>query len=97
MAGPVLHARLAPRRSAVRATTWWGKAWVRAVEEAAYAESELLGLFTPGHVGADLWRLKRLTGTGLDRGDAVLSVGTDRLVGALDWRRSSPSPGPRSR
>src|SRR5688500_3188940 len=25
----------------------------------AYAESELLGLFTPGHVGADLWRLAR--------------------------------------
>ncbi|WP_296605641.1 lysylphosphatidylglycerol synthase domain-containing protein [Nocardioides sp.] len=49
----------------------------------AYAESELLGLFTPGHVGADLWRLKRLTGTGMGRGDAVLSVGTDRLVGAL--------------
>ncbi|CAI9414971.1 lysylphosphatidylglycerol synthase domain-containing protein [Nocardioides sp. T2.26MG-1] len=49
----------------------------------AYAESELLGLFTPGHVGADLWRLKRLTGTGLGRGDAIVSVGTDRLVGAL--------------
>ena len=49
----------------------------------AYAESELLGLLTPGHVGADLWRLKRLTGVGLGRGDAVLSVGTDRLVGAL--------------
>jgi len=49
----------------------------------AYAESELLGLLTPGHVGADLWRLKRLTGAGLGRGDAVLSVGADRLVGAL--------------
>ena len=23
----------------------------------AYAESELLGLLTPGHVGADVWRL----------------------------------------
>src|SRR3954469_8490487 len=23
----------------------------------AYAESELLGLITPGHVGADLWRI----------------------------------------
>ena len=34
-------------------------------------------------MGADLWRLKRLTGAGLGRGDAVLSVGTDRLVGAL--------------
>jgi glycosyltransferase 2 family protein len=49
----------------------------------AYAESELLGLLTPGHVGADLWRLKRLTGAGLGRGDAVVSVGADRLVGAL--------------
>ena len=49
----------------------------------AYAESELLGLVTPGHVGADLWRMHRLTGAGLGRGDAVLSVGTDRLVGAL--------------
>jgi hypothetical protein len=49
----------------------------------AYAESEFLGLLTPGHVGADLWRLKRLTGAGLGRGDAVLSVGADRLVGAL--------------
>jgi hypothetical protein len=49
----------------------------------AYAESELLGLLTPGPVGADLWRLHRLTGAGLGRGDAVLSVGTDRLVGAI--------------
>lgn len=49
----------------------------------AYAESELLGLLTPGHVGADVWRLKRLTGAGLGRGDAIVSVGTDRLVGAL--------------
>ena len=49
----------------------------------AYAESELLGLLTPGHVGADLWRIHRLTGTGLGRGDAVLSVGTDRFVGAV--------------
>lgn len=49
----------------------------------AYAESELLGLLTPGHVGADVWRIRRLTRTGLGRGDAVVSVGTDRLVGAL--------------
>jgi hypothetical protein len=49
----------------------------------AYAESELLGLLTPGHVGADLWRLRRLTKAGLGRGDAVMSVGADRLVGAL--------------
>lgn len=49
----------------------------------ANAEGELLGLLTPGHVGADVWRVRRLTGAGLGRGDAVLSVGTDRLVGAL--------------
>jgi glycosyltransferase 2 family protein len=49
----------------------------------AYAESELLGLLTPGHVGADVWRIPRLTGTGLGRGDALVSVATDRLVGAF--------------
>jgi hypothetical protein len=49
----------------------------------AYAESELLGLLTPGHVGADLWRLRRLTRAGLGRADALTSVGLDRLVGAI--------------
>ena len=48
----------------------------------AYAESELLGLLTPGHIGADAWRVHRLTGSGLGRGDALMSVGADRLVGA---------------
>lgn len=50
----VHHPRLAPRRSAVRATSWWGKAWVRAVEESAYAESDLVAsrvLARGGHVG----------------------------------------------
>lgn len=49
----------------------------------AYAESELLGLLTPGHVGADVWRIHRLTGSGLARGDALVSVGMDRFVGAV--------------
>ncbi|WP_191907972.1 lysylphosphatidylglycerol synthase domain-containing protein [Nocardioides cynanchi] len=49
----------------------------------AFAEGELLGLLTPGHIGSDVWRVRRLTGTGLGRGDAVLSVTADRLVGAL--------------
>lgn len=56
-------------------TRWWH---IR-----AYAESELFGLMTPGHVGADLWRIRRLTTSGLQRGDAVLSVGLDRFVGAV--------------
>jgi len=51
----VIHPRLAPRRGGVRATTWWARAWVRAVEEAAYADDELAAgrlLARGGHVGA---------------------------------------------
>ena len=50
----ITHPRLAARKQGARATTWWGKAWVRAVEEAAYAESELVAaraLARQGHVG----------------------------------------------
>ena len=50
---------------------------------AAYAESELLGMLTPGHVGADLWRVRRLSTAGLPGGDAVASVALDRFVGAI--------------
>ena len=46
MAGAVLHPRVAPRRSTARAATWWGKAWVRAVEEAAYSEGDLVAART---------------------------------------------------
>ena len=36
------HARIAPRTAAAaRARSWWGKAWLRAVEEAAYGEDDL--------------------------------------------------------
>jgi uncharacterized Zn finger protein len=54
MPGPVLHPRVAVRRGAARSTTWWGKAWVRAVEEAAYADADLTAarsLARGGHVG----------------------------------------------
>ena len=50
----VLHPRVPPRRATARATRWWGKAWVRAIEEAAYAESDLRAARTlarGGHVG----------------------------------------------
>lgn len=50
----VLHPRVAPRRSTVLATRWWAKAWVRAVEEAAYAHADLVTsrtLARGGHVG----------------------------------------------
>src|SRR3954452_18178793 len=49
----------------------------------AHAESELLGLVTPGHVGADVWRVRRLTRAGLPHADAILGVAMDRLVGAI--------------
>ena len=49
------HPRVRPRRGAARATTWWGKAWVRACEEAAYGEADLKtarSLARAGAVGA---------------------------------------------
>lgn len=49
-----------------------------------YAEGELLGLASPGHLGADLWRMHRLqTGSGMARPCAVAEVALDRLIGAL--------------
>lgn len=54
MTGAILHPRVPARRGGVRATTWWGKAWVRAVEEAAYAEADARAaraLARGGHVG----------------------------------------------
>ena len=49
----------------------------------AYAEAELCGLLTPGHVGADAWRVRRLTRTGMSTPDAVAEAGLDRFVGAI--------------
>lgn len=49
-----LHPRVPPRRSTARATAWWAKAWVRAVEESAYAQEDLAAgrkLARSGRVG----------------------------------------------
>ena len=49
-----------------------------------YAESELLGLASPGRIGADIWRVHRLEKDAtLARPCAVAEVALDRLVGAL--------------
>ena len=40
MTPAVVHPRLAARRGGRRASTWWGRAWVRAIEESAYGERE---------------------------------------------------------
>ncbi len=54
MGDAVVHPRLAPRRQG-RAATWWGRAWQRAVEEAAYDDGDLRrgrALACSGAVGA---------------------------------------------
>jgi glycosyltransferase 2 family protein len=48
----------------------------------AYAESELLGLASPAHAGADLWRIHRLHAVGMRHCVAGAEVTLDRLVGA---------------
>jgi hypothetical protein len=48
-----------------------------------YAEAELFGLLTPGHVGADVWRVRRLRRAGMPLPSATAEVGLDRLVGAV--------------
>lgn len=48
-----------------------------------YAEGELLGMLTPAHSGADLWRAHQLHRVGLDRPAAVADVALDRLIGAV--------------
>ncbi len=40
-AATVVHPRTPERRGAARAHRWWAKAWVRAVEEAAYSSADL--------------------------------------------------------
>jgi uncharacterized Zn finger protein len=37
----VVHPRTPARRGAARASRWWAKAWVRAVEEASYSSGDL--------------------------------------------------------
>jgi len=71
------HARLAPRPAgAARARTWWGKAWVRAVEEAAYAEEDLRHgrrLARGGRVGGITVEPGRFLAA-VEEGDDVLTV-----------------------
>ncbi|WP_241153789.1 SWIM zinc finger family protein [Nocardioides pantholopis] len=76
----VLHPRFAARRSAARAGTWWGKAWVRAVEEAAYATEDLAA-------GRRLSRSGRIGQIEVDSGGFVAAVEDDggvwTVVGAV--------------
>lgn len=66
----VTHPPFGPRRSTVRATSWWGKAWVRAVEESAYTETDL-------RAGRSLARAGAVGGIAVEPGSVVAAV-TDR-------------------
>ena len=73
----VTFARIPPRRSTTRAATWWGRAWVRAVEEAAYSEGDLhtaRALSRSGAIGAITVDRGSLVAACFDRSD-VWSVG----------------------
>ncbi|HKT03516.1 MAG TPA: lysylphosphatidylglycerol synthase domain-containing protein, partial [Rugosimonospora sp.] len=56
-------------------TLWW--------HLRVYAEAELLGLMTPMHAGADVWRLHRLHEIGMRRPRGVAELALDRLLGGL--------------
>jgi uncharacterized membrane protein YbhN (UPF0104 family) len=44
-----------------------------------FAEGELLGMLTPAHSGAYLWRMRQLTRDGTERTSAVVEIAADRL------------------
>ncbi len=62
------HARIAPRTAqAARARSWWGKAWLRAVEEAAYGDDDL-------RRGRSLARAGKVGGISVQPGRFVAAV-----------------------
>lgn len=63
----VTHPPYPPRSGGARATTWWGRAWVRAVEEAAYDDREL-------RAGRALARAAAVGGLAVDTGTVVAAV-----------------------
>jgi len=48
-----------------------------------FAEGELLGMLTPQHAGADLWRIKQLVSAGSEKSAAVVEIAADRLAGGV--------------
>lgn len=55
--------------------SWWWHARVN-------AESEIFGLVTPGRVGGDVWRVRRLTRASASATDATASVAAERVMAA---------------
>jgi uncharacterized Zn finger protein len=78
----VTHPRIRARRGAARATTWWGKAWVRAAEESAYGYHDLKAarsLARAGSVGAITVSTGRYLAA-VEDGDELWSTGTNLPV-----------------
>jgi hypothetical protein len=48
-----------------------------------YAEGELLGMITPAHAGADLWRAHQLRKRGMETAAAYADVAVDRIVAGM--------------
>jgi uncharacterized membrane protein YbhN (UPF0104 family) len=48
-----------------------------------YAEGELLGMVTPAHAGADIWRAHQLRKRGMETAAAYADVAVDRIVAGL--------------
>lgn len=70
--GAIVHPARPARRGAARATTWWGKAWVRGVEEAAYDAADLKRarvLSRSGDIGQVTVRSGQLVAAVLDKGE----------------------------
>ncbi|MGC4109774.1 MAG: hypothetical protein QM747_04995 [Nocardioides sp.] len=63
----VTYSRIPPRRATSRAATWWGRAWVRAVEESSYADSDL-------HAARQLSRSGAIGPITVDRGTVTALV-----------------------
>lgn len=67
------------RRGGAKAATWWGRAWLRSVEEAAYDEGDL----------RDGWRLARSGGVGsisVEPGSVVAAVTAAGEVRSVEAR-----------
>ncbi len=82
----VTHARLAPRRGGV-ASTWWSKAWLRAVEEASFAVAELKtgrALARSGAVGAITVSDGSFVAAVVDRDEAYTVSGTLPVLASED-------------
>lgn len=79
----VLHPRFPPRRGAVRTSSWWGRAWMRAVEEAAYTEDDLRAgrtLARSGQVGQIAIEHEGVVAAVIERDDVrTVTVAVPRL------------------